>query len=89
MTARAGRLTDPPQPSGPQRVSVSAAKSEVPEVTELSASHLLNVLPWALVVVLALVLWALVSWFRRLLEAEARRPLFVAFVLWLLNRHRR
>ena len=58
-------------------------------MTELSASHLLNVLPWALVVVLVLVLWAVVSWFHRLLIAESRRPLFVAFVLWLLNRHRR
>jgi hypothetical protein len=38
---------------------------------------------------LVLVLWAVVSWFRRLLVAESRRPLFVAFVLWLLNRHRR
>jgi hypothetical protein len=68
---------------------VSASESEVREVTELSASHLLNVLPWVLVVVLVLVLWAVVSWFRRLLVAESRRPLFVAFVLWLLNRHRR
>ena len=58
-------------------------------MTELNASHLLNFLPWALVVVLVLVLWGVVSWFRRLLVAEARRPLFVAFVLWLLNRHRR
>jgi hypothetical protein len=58
-------------------------------VTELSASHLLNGLPWALVLVLVLVLWAVVSWFRRLLVAEARRPLLVAFVLWLLNRRRR
>jgi hypothetical protein len=58
-------------------------------LTELSASHLTNVLPWALVVVLVLVLWGLVSWFRRLLVAESRRPLFFAFVLWLLNRHRR
>jgi hypothetical protein len=58
-------------------------------VTELSAGHLLNALPWALVVVLVLVLWAVVSWFHRLLVAESRRPLLVAFVLWLLNRHRR
>ena len=58
-------------------------------MTELSASHLMNVLPWALVVVLVLVLWGVVSWFRRLLVAESRRPLLVAFVLWLLNRHRR
>ena len=58
-------------------------------MTELSTSHLLNDLPWALVVVLVLVLWGVVSWFRRLLVAESRRPLFVAFVLWLLNRHRR
>jgi hypothetical protein len=50
---------------------------------------LLNALPWALVVFLVLVLWGVVSWFRRLLVAESRRPLFVAFVLWLLNRHRR
>jgi hypothetical protein len=57
-------------------------------VTELDASHLLTIAPWALVV-LVLVLWAVVSWFRRLLVAESRRPLFVAFVLWLLNRHRR
>jgi hypothetical protein len=58
-------------------------------VAELSASHLLNLLPWALVALLVLVLWDVVSWFRRLLVAESRRPLFVAFVLWLLNRHRR
>jgi len=58
-------------------------------VTQLSASHLVGIVPWALVVVLVLVLWAVVSWFHRLLVAESRRPLFVAFVLWLLNRHRR
>jgi len=57
-------------------------------VPELSASHLLNVAPWALVVVLVLVLGGVVSWFHRLLVAESRRPLFVAFVLWLLNRRR-
>ena len=57
-------------------------------MTELSASRLLGIAPWVLVVVLVLVLWAVVSWFRRLL-AESRRPLFVALVLWLLNRHRR
>jgi hypothetical protein len=45
--------------------------------------------PWVLVVVLVLVLWGVVAWFRRLLVAESRRPLFVALVLWLLNRHRR
>ena len=58
-------------------------------MTELSATHLPSIAPWVLVVVLVLVLWAVVSWFRRLLVAESRRPLFVAFVLWLLNRHRR
>jgi hypothetical protein len=58
-------------------------------MTELSGSHLMGIAPWVLVVVLVLVLWAVVSWFRRLLVAESRRPLFVAFVLWLLNRHRR
>ena len=58
-------------------------------MTELSASHLLSIAPWVLVVVLVLVLWGVVSWFHRLLVAESRRPLFVAFVLWLLNRHRR
>ena len=58
-------------------------------MTELSASHLAGTVPWVLVVVLVLVLWAVVSWFRRLLVAESRRPLLVAFVLWLLNRHRR
>ena len=58
-------------------------------MTELSASHLMGIAPWVLVVVLVLVLWAVVSWFRRLLVAESRRPLFFAFVLWLLNRHRR
>ena len=58
-------------------------------MTDLSASHLLGIAPWALVVVLVLVLWAVVSWFRRLLVAESRRPLVVAFVLWMLNRHRR
>jgi hypothetical protein len=58
-------------------------------VTQLSASHLLSIAPWVLVAVLALALWGVVSWFRRLLVAESRRPLFVAFVLWLLNRHRR
>ena len=58
-------------------------------MTELNASHLLNIAPWALVVVLVLALWGVVSWFRRLLVAESRRPLFVAFVLWLLNRRRR
>ena len=64
-------------------------ETEVPEVPELSASHLMGIAPWVLVVVLVLVLWAVVSWFHRLLVAESRRPLFVAFVLWLLNRHRR
>jgi len=58
-------------------------------VTQLSASHLLNIASWVLVVLLLLVLWGVVSWFHRLLVAESRRPLFVAFVLWLLNRHRR
>ena len=58
-------------------------------MTVLSASHLVGIAPWVLVVVLVLVLWGVVSWFHRLLVAEARRPLFVAFVLWLLNRHRR
>ena len=58
-------------------------------MTELNASHLLSIAPWALVIVLVLVLWGLVLWFHRLLVAESRRPLFVAFVLWLLNRHRR
>ena len=58
-------------------------------MTELSASHLLSIAPWALVVVLVLVLWGVVSWFHRLLVAESRRPLLVAFVLWLLHRHRR
>ena len=58
-------------------------------MTELSASHVLSIAPWVLVVVLVLVLWGVVSWFRRLLVAESRRLLFVAFVLWLLNRHRR
>ena len=58
-------------------------------MTELSASHLLSIAPWALVVVLALVLWAVVAWFHRLIVAESRRPLLVAVVLWLLNRHRR
>ena len=57
-------------------------------MTEPSASHLLSIAPWILVVVLVFVLWGIVSWFRRLLVAESRRPLFVAFVLWLLNRHR-
>jgi len=56
-------------------------------VTELSASNLLGIAPWVLVVVLVLVLWGVVSWFHRL--TESRRPLFVALVLWLLNRHRR
>jgi len=55
-------------------------------VTELSASHLLSIAPWVLVVVLVLVLWGGVSWFHRLLVAKSRRPLFVALVLWLLNR---
>ena len=58
-------------------------------MTELSTSHLLSIAPWVLVVVLVLVLWGVVSWFRRLLVAESRRPLFVAFALWLVNRHRR
>ena len=58
-------------------------------MTNLSASHLLSMALWVLVVVLVLVLWGVVSWFHRLLVAESRRPLFVAFVLWLLNRHRR
>jgi hypothetical protein len=58
-------------------------------VTELSASHLMDVLPWGLVVVLVLVLWGVVSWSHRLVVAESRRPLLVALVLWLLNRHRR
>ena len=56
-------------------------------MTEVSASHLLSIAPWVLVVVLVVVLWAVVSWFHRL--AGNRRPLFVALVLWLLNRHRR
>ncbi len=55
-------------------------------MTELSASHLLSIAPWVLVVVLVLVLWGGVSWFHRLLVAKSRRPLFVALVLWLLNR---
>ena len=58
-------------------------------MTELSASHLQGIVPWVLVVVLVLVLWGVVSWFHRVVVAESRRPLFVAFVLWLLNRHRR
>ena len=58
-------------------------------MTELSTSHVMNALPWVFVVVLVLVLWAVISWFHRLLVAESRRPLFVALVLWLLNRHRR
>jgi hypothetical protein len=68
---------------------VSSCESEGHEVTELNARHLVGIAPWVLVVVLALLLWGVVSWFRRLLVAESRRPLFVAFVLWLLNRHRR
>jgi len=45
--------------------------------------------PWAVVIVLVLLVWAAVSRFARLLRTEARQPLFVALVLWLLNRHRR
>jgi hypothetical protein len=58
-------------------------------VTELSASHLMGLAPWVLVVVLVLVLWSVVSWLHRLLMAESRHPLFVALVLWLISRRRR
>ena len=58
-------------------------------MTELSASHLWSIAPWVLVVVLVLVLWGVVSWFYRLLMAESRRPVLFAFVLWLIDRHRR
>lgn len=55
----------------------------------LSASHLLSLLPWALVVVLVLALWSVVSWVRRLFQAEARRPLLFAVIAWWLSRRQR
>jgi hypothetical protein len=52
-------------------------------------SAFLRLGPWAVVALLAAVLWLVCSRIFRFLEAESRRPLVVAVVLWLWSRRRR